>query len=285
MRHFITIGILTSFYASLVGCNQTAEIEQVIGPKFSTDLTSKERELVIEDTSYLLNAQVQIPAHTPAAQVFGGTSSQSVLRYLDERVNYIYGAETLLERLPAVGSGPVLFATNIGVSLWLQQEAIRPQKLEISWNGQPLSVDSSRVGIVKLGKGYRGANVVPRVLTLIHEARHSDCTGGLSQADLTLVKAGKLPENRGCGNLHTICPAGHAYEGLYACDSHPWGAYTVDALFAKSLSENCVTCTPKEKALAKAAMIDSISRIPMWKEMMDGKHGAPDMTSQGVLSK
>src|SRR5262249_4759019 len=137
---------------------------------------------------------------------------------------------------------------------------------------EKVALNSSRVGIIQLGVGYTqkvgqgseqryARTEVERVSTLVHEARHSDCTGGLWKSDLERFRKGDMPTHRECGHLHINCPPDHALAGLPACDGAPWGAYAIGGLYSAGVFKTCKNCDEKTKALAKADALDQLSRV------------------------
>lgn len=116
-----------------------------------------------------------------------------------------------------------------------------------------IPISSPRVGVIQVGPGLF---TVPkdkkatdydvraeRLLTLFHEARHSDGRG------------------EHLGMMHTKCPSGHSYSGYYACDFNLNGAYSVGAYMGKALAENCTDCTVAHKEKMRLSYLDSFSRV------------------------
>jgi hypothetical protein len=142
-------------------------------------------------------------------------------------------------------------------------------------NGDVIPVDSSRVGFLLFGPGYVGhteiqGRQVPvpveyRQEILVHEARHSDCTGGIDEAALDIARHASTSRmftrefpRRQCGHLHVYCPRG-PHAGLAACDEDPWGAYAIGAVFAAGAALSATTRTAHDVMIATA--IDSLSRL------------------------
>jgi hypothetical protein len=173
----------------------------------------------------------------------------------------------------------------------LVRESNLPTEFGFKIGAREIPLTSSRVGIVKMGELYAkkkrsGAYVLPSVMrqsTLIHEARHSDCTGGITKADIERYKQDEMIENSKCGYMHSICPKGHQYEGYYACDDMAWGAYSVEAVYTAFVDKSCGNCTEAEKQVALAGAIDALSRVMVADDMLAGKLGEPDMSSSGVI--
>jgi hypothetical protein len=187
------------------------------------------------------------------------------------------------------GSGMVM-ANNLGAGLWFEQLAsgAGPKGFIISDTRIPIT--STRIGIIELGPGYNNSSVkqVQRMATLVHEARHSDCTGGLSAQDLarlrdqSLPPEQRVPANRSCGHLHVDCPEGHDLHGIPACDQDAWGAYSIEMVFAENVAYLCTNCSEEEKQQAKMTYFDSKLRVLVINDMLQGRYGGPDMSSSGV---
>jgi hypothetical protein len=257
-------------------------------------LTQKERDYLKEDLKFAQSLKLKAGSSAYADVAFGQNSGSGILAYLDERIGHIIGPETTIDsrfsytaNTASDESKAVTIATNIGMAVWLETIAQR-RNISFFTNNSSIAVNDPRIGIIKLGRAYsvfdessgRPLNTVARTSVLIHEARHSDCTGGLSNADFLNLAAGELPENRSCGHLHTICQSGD-YKGLAACDGREWGAYALGWLFAQQLSQSCESCNEAMKQTAMAVSIDSLSRIPpeLAREMRNGTLPPPDMSS------
>lgn len=120
-----------------------------------------------------------------------------------------------------------------------------------------VSVRSPRAGILQIGEGLfqklvdswpqekikNEMHSIWRVMTLFHEARHSDGNG------------------KSLSFSHVMCPPEHNYFGKYACDSTANGAYRVSSLVIKSLSAACKTCTIQEKGIFGIMTADHLNRI------------------------
>lgn len=223
------------------------------------------------------------------------------------------------ERLKKAGAE--VKAANLGAVIFLAG-VINNVDLKIRFaDGETVEADSPRVGLIQLGSGYRAKLVqkngeaaggeqkiwqdfkgiklpsVIRQATLLHEARHSDCTGGLTATDLepvrdatsyeTFVRDFKKPQ---CTHFHVICPEDHSLAGLPACDALPWGAYSVDLIY---LAAKLATFKASDgdaisesegghvaMQLIEAAAADRISRLTFSAEdMLNEKMGEPDMSS------
>lgn len=259
------------------------------------EMESQERELVTTDYERLQELQIDGTQIKEFQNYFGGQDVESVLSFIDLRINYLLprhtnifrkiriNGQSLPDNIVEVPSNPRILASNDGVWLWLLNEA-ESARVQLRFGNQLIELDSSRVGIITLGPGYDSA--APRMLrvgTHVHEARHSDCTGGITEADLARFASGELPSNKACGHVHVDCPPGHELEGYAACDDHAWGAYAAGLLFAGAVAETCTNCTEEEIQLSMAIAADSATRILPLDEMLSGRLGSPNMKSAGVI--
>lgn len=230
--------------------------------------------------------------------IFGGSTSKDVLNFIDDRVSIIvpFGFDPELSQLISTENDSdntsavddrkdeekATVAENLGVAFWLASVVENIPSLRMKLGNSYLSLNSPRVGIVKLGKHYTEFDQFTRMSTWVHEARHSDCTGGLSDSQINSVRKSKDPkvaQNWTCGHLHTICPKGHLYEGFAACDNSDWGAYAVGAVFGDMVGSDCLNCTAEQKEIAMSYSLDSWNRVLNAEALQAGKLGKPDMTS------
>lgn len=186
-------------------------------------------------------------------------------------------------------------AENLSSQWWLEG-VVNNVTPTLYINGQTIPITSSRAGIIMLADGYPGvvklsdgsvqdAPPAHRQAILMHEARHSDCTGGLSENEIQMMRDAqsyddflsqvKLPH---CGHLHAICPSG-TYQGLAACDVERFGAYTVGMIYEASMI-NAQTNEIDRKALQISAL-DSKSRF-LGSAANSLDEQTPNMTSDGV---
>jgi len=152
--------------------------------------------------------------------------------------------------------------SNIGTALYLggkNERQVYGMKISRGFlkKAEKVAVTSPRTGIIQIGEGLFApeltvnnedqdslANNIFRLGTFFHEARHSDGNG------------------KSLGFLHTVCPAGHDYEGQPACDENLNGPYTVGALMMAEMSKACEqNCSEKDKQTLKLMVLDSAGRI------------------------
>ncbi|HVJ66182.1 MAG TPA: hypothetical protein VM901_13070 [Bdellovibrionota bacterium] len=240
----------------------------------------------------LLNTFEQTPAVSRwFEEIFGGSESSDVVNFVDDRINYLEAPNrNPNERLylatakmntytPAFNRGTELFFTALGAG----------ESLRYSFAGRFLPLDDSRVGLVSLGKSFfqishplPAVEHLARMSLLVHEARHSDCTHGIRRSDLKKMIMGIEASDKTCGQVHVVCPEGHDYAGVHACDASPWGAYAVDSVFVTRLAQ-CEDCPEEYLQAAMIMGIDRRSRVLVRDDMFRGVLGKPDMTHNPKL--
>lgn len=240
---------------------------------------------------------------------FGGSTTADVVGYLDARLrhyfdpddasvaispSWIFNQDWLTGDQRATGATKKgeTGAANIGMLAWIAGlTANTPVEMRIA--GRSIPVDSSRTGIMMIGEGYKETTkdryentiVLPpeyRQYFLVHEARHSDCTGGISSLEVDRIRRGRSSDELDhavrdihCGHMHIKCPAGHDFEGIPACDSEAWGAYTAGEIFYRAVRED-PNISELDFQIASIVIIDTASRTQV------SRSGRPDMSSSGV---
>lgn len=202
-------------------------------------------------------------------KIFSSPEPSALLAYLRARVRYLVGVgapvtatyhdSVVYSLRPSAG----LTALNVGSMLWDLQEAEPRLKF---WLGRyRLPVNSTAVGLVQLYPAVHSQRPVQNFLTLIHEARHSDCT------------------QRACGHKHVVCPADHTYSGLPLCDDGHVGAYYTTALVATALSKACTSCASSDRHLARANALWSLERVVNFDEIQSGGKALEFKTAPLIL--
>jgi hypothetical protein len=287
------------------GCSGPGSFEgdptQHLGYTFDPALDATDQNSLNQDLDLLNGLEIRAAPGSFYQMIFGSTDATGLRSYLTTRVGFFIPevddlSVRVVDREAAVptrwtdaaapesgGSSddPQIVASNVGTAIWFASLA-SGETLHFRVGDRALPVSSPRVGIIMLGKSYSSFEPIERIGVLIHEARHSDCTGGLSEADLTRIHDDELPSNHACGHIHVDCPPGHDYAGYPACDDHPWGAYSVEAVFLATLAKMCVNCSERDLQMAYAMSADALSRILVLDDMLAGKLGPPDMSSTEV---
>lgn len=221
------------------------------------------------------------------SQAFGGPSATHAMNYMEERVKFILPYRDDYHKFVthlAVWDDRGHFAANFGMSIWMAKMQDRRDALYFTaWPGRKIRVDSPHVGIITLGSKFPTwkqelDKISPALLTsvLIHEARHSDCTGRITQG----VLDGREPWPKDCGHQHEACPPGHPYEGVMACDHHAWGAFAVQWVWLNQVSLYCkFGCSTLDRSQALANAVDAKLRVLRSNELFAGKLGSPNMSN------
>jgi hypothetical protein len=294
-------------------CNNLEQVDQQLNMKLDPALTDANKNLIRADAHALENYHLNVTRGSYYDKAFSGTTGTEILQYMNDRVNYIVPQVDDLQsrlklgwiQLPSGGDQgapdptngdkrAVVMALNIGFALWMANEANpTPFDLHFEIGNTTVPLTSPRVGIVELGEGYTmdktpggtPITTIVRTTTLVHEARHSDCTGGMEASDLDLIKEGEMPQNHECGHLHIDCPEGHPLAGLPACDDLAWGAYSIEAIYAAAVAKTCQNCALEEQEQGMEVALDAISRVTVADDMLAGKLGDPDMSSTDQIRK
>lgn len=241
------------------------------------------------------------------SSIFGAATAEAVIRYLDTRLHYFIVSGDPEESFSPAGiydlSGDRastgdprarLGAANIGMMVWFVG-LLSEVQVSFRHHGRQIPVTDSRVGIMLFGEAYEDTTLdtAGRVRTLpssfrqailVHEARHSDCTGGITEADLAVTRNAKSWDEfeknykaRSCGHLHVTCPPSHEFHGILACDDESWGAYAVDAVYLQAMK-----VVEEKKGDEDAWQIVNAYAIDAKNRLLVTRTGRPDMTSQGL---
>lgn len=251
-------------------------------------LSAKTAKLLRADLLVISQLPVQAQAGSWFEQLFGGRGAQAATQFLDDRVNFFVSDRVPVEdRLlldDRVRANRI--ALNVGTSLWMFALRDANAGIGMRLGRYRVNPNSPRVGLVQISESYnRNLSLVSRLDTLLHEARHSDCTGGLPAGDLARLRAALVPNGVACGHFHTICPTGHPFAGEPACDSHAWGAYSTGGVYSASVARGCKGCKEKMIQEATVTSLDSFSRLvrdnggSFAEEMLNGAWGKPDPSS------
>lgn len=281
------------------GCKELESLHADANLKLDPKISPSIRQLLESDALAISTYQFNGTPDSLYAQVFGSNSPSALLTFLNNRIHYIipyeksFGERLRVPYFPwldassgkittAAESRSIIMAVNMGPGIWMQGLA-SGTKFMVQIGEHQIPVKSPRVGIMTLGPGYDRTmgkvELTPayRSSVLIHEARHSDCETGLSQQDMTNLRAGLPTKSNACGHRHVKCPAGHPLEGLIACDDQPWGAYAVQMIYANTIAKSCANCDPRSKNQSLMMMLDAKSRVLVLKDMLAGRLGKPNM--------
>ncbi len=293
----------------LVTIGNLALAADPVGFEFDSGFSNELKQTVLADVAAVAGLKIS-STDSWLNKIFGGTNGVNLHKYLDERINYfvpwtanipdrVWGGPyfpppaevkdsngNVIAALGAYNIGTDLFFVNMKyyfdyVTYYMLKGVTR------------LDLTHMRIGLIELGPRYFTrldpqdktkripTTRIERMAFLIHEARHSDCTGGLNDADHDRVRASRPIQNKLCGYEHVKCPKGHKYENVDACENVKWGAYAVESVFLRAVVESCQNCSAAEIAEAKELFADRKSRVLNWDQLMSGQMGAPDMSSGG----
>lgn len=290
MRIFLLLILLVSCGKNSDSSDRAQNQEGPGGIVFDSELSSDEKRTAEETLQTLSSVPIDGSQVRGFAQMFGGNVSSNVFTYVDERVNYLISENTSYRsRITPASFTPYsasqIYASNPSVFIWYEAIYNRNQDLNYVINGEEIDINSSRVGVMQIGEGLVQADPTVKASTIVHEARHSDCKGGALASDIESYNTnGDSIANLECGHFHGVCPPGHIFEGMVACDLHPWGAYIADAIYSDAIVRTCETCTEAQKQAAAINRADTISR-PAYDvgDMLDGKLGPADMSTSNQV--
>lgn len=154
----------------------------------------------------------------------------------------------------------VTVMSNIGTAIYhagKSAEVMYTLKIRTGFfSNKSILIDSPRAGVIKIGEGLfkrryqinktndaATSNTIGRMAVFFHEARHSDGNGS------------------SLGFFHAVCPIGHDFEGVHACDRNLNGPYSIGAQMIKEFSKNCDDCSASEKEQLRLRYLDSINRV------------------------
>ena len=250
----------------LGGCGTPADLAGTAAASIridSTTMTSDQMAQVRSDLDLLSTLNLSMsPEDAGLVGVNDGSSAETV-RYLTARVKWILGpsfddgtiqiAQTNYPFQPQVGltgmidnaDTPTLttIAVNYGSSYY-KKGRTAGKLYAIPFEGRPIEVKSPRTGIIQLAGAHFSSGTdkfssnsfalrYKRILTLLHEAKHSDGNG------LTTALS------------HVDCPFSHPDVNLRgavgACDACTNGPYAVASIYAKYIYDTCADCSAAEK--------------------------------------
>ena len=221
--------------------------------------------------------------------LFNGSTLKSSLPYLSDRVHFIMGSsdQTFGEsKARVVASNPsLLLVLEYYIERLFGNEWEADETKDL-FDRMGLDIESTRLGLI-LAKPSLSRDPLLAAASLIHEARHSDCTGGLKLNGYGIYQffKGDTSYLGECTHVHAPCPEGHDLEGLPACDRESWGAYGVNAVFDGVVSAHCKGCTESRKDTMEAAYLDAKSRVSQsaFEAMtVTDKWVSPDLSSPGI---
>lgn len=238
---------MTLILCFILGLMQASHAKDFAGISFHSTVPDEQFSIFKSDLAYLY----KIP-HSADAPNLAATSGLNrndgphLLNWLVNRVQYVVG-ESYPQGITG-RSGVPFNMINIG-SLYYGTDH------QLPFDGKILRATSPRLGLLQIGDSLFGplmtvnnnpkspANAVLRLGTFFHEGRHSDGRGA------------------SVGFSHAVCPKGHTYAGIAACDSSSNGAYPLGAAFMRHFLRHCTQCTKLDKVLVELRILDSEERV------------------------
>lgn len=253
-----------AFKAPVGNINFSYDVPQSQRDGFATAINSLDTTNVTTPPDGILSL-MQIPDMQPA----------TLHKWLEDRVQYIIpntyqiNDANIVEVRPFAYPNPAyipvvaqptrsvddtsvhLLMLNIGSAIYVAGKKME-YLLGMNLNGLgTVDMTSPRVGVLEIGDGIFDSLVDNDQATqniyvlgvLFHEAHHSD--GNKSSA----------------GFLHAVCPPGHDYEGIAACDMAVNGPYHVGAMMMKALASSCTDCTLAGKQALQLVYLDNENRL------------------------
>ncbi|MEK7356175.1 MAG: hypothetical protein AAB250_06975 [Bdellovibrionota bacterium] len=309
VRNVVTLSIAIST-VGLAACQRTSESPK---PPSSKALMKSDRDLLeMEDSAGA--AEFDRDNRNLFSKIFGGTSGRDVRGFLDERLKYFFTEEDLNafqmdsprftytnwkktdqvdqdDSKKSSEKGEV-GASNVGAGLFAQG-VVEGTPVAIKSATERIVFDSPRVGMMLVGPGYKASvsakgqqitlPAAYRQAILVHEARHSDCSIRTTKEDFAVARTAisyrdflAKFKNIECGHLHTLCPSGHDFAGIAACDRQPWGAYSIGAIFVAARMRDAKS--DLDRRILEATASDAITRLLFDpKTMKEGQLGEPQM--------
>ncbi len=278
---------LTAAIFGLILAGSAQAKDHNVDIKFSKGISKKYRKTMDRDLSVLEELDFRKEADEETLKVLGlqNLNSETAVKWLEDRVQVVIeetdskklekkikveerfynfenaGVEPTIERATSTPSGKgVTVMSNLGAALYYAGKSSRnlfSYKIKTGFmKSETIKFSSPRSGLIMIGPGHfmerfdydkndskAEANSFNRLATFFHEARHSDGAG------------------KNLGFFHAVCPDGHDFQGLNACDRNLNGPYAVGSLMIKEFLKNCESCNDEVQERMKLAYLGSTNRI------------------------
>ena len=259
----------------------------------------------------------------PFVALFGERSAAGVLRYVRARAKIFIPYAQFENTRGAVVPQPLVHesflhsrrgdpkvpkeaiaAVNAGITLYLLGK-VNDTTMEVFLGGRHIVATSPRVGLIGVPDDYLGALIsqlkkrhpsidpgrlaqvaqAVRQMTLVHEARHSDCAQEPTTEQVELARAATSVHDfidqdmSACGHLHGMCTEGDL-RGMPACDARPWGSYAVEGVYTMGVRDSAPVGSADYRFL-DALWVASRARLMTYeaRAMLRGELGPPDISS------
>ncbi|MDO9181438.1 MAG: hypothetical protein Q7U04_03475 [Bacteriovorax sp.] len=262
----------------------------------SKNIKPEHASLIRKDLTVLENSKFEMEPNPQILKVMNleSFSAQSIAEWLNKRVHYIlsendlksipiiqknkvfiqrysdfpnsnmspYSLDTSVTKIDSASGNSLKIMSNIGSAIYQSgklQNIVYGISIKKGLFGKAenIIITSPSVGVIQIGEGLfyprfminrnkpeAYSNSIFRLTTFFHEARHGDGNG------ISL------------GFMHAICPIGHDYQGLPACDENLNGPYKIEALMTAEMTKNCEdNCSLIEKEALKILILDKANRV------------------------
>lgn len=198
----------------------------------------------------------------PFLRFFGSDSIQAVFGFMKDRIHHFGVMNADFE---VSGNGLRTYAMNTGSLLWQLKNSNYISAIRVGGNRVD-SIDSPRYGLIELSPSTLiSANETKEIdaerfwhlSAFVHEARHSDCSGGVNSDQLSDMKT--LPAS--CTYTHVACKMGTPIQGKLACDGNFWGAYSAEYIVLDAIATTCADCNRATLWLLKAYALESATHL------------------------
>jgi hypothetical protein len=169
------------------------------------------------------------------------------------------------------------YAANPSVFIWYISLLNEPEDVRFQTNNSFVDINSSRIGVMQLGDIFTTEDTISDAITLVHEARHSDCPEGALASEIVRFDSGLSVIDHTCGQLHGSCPDGSS------CDVIPWGPYAVDYIYSLAIERTCTSCTQTEIQQARVNANYVQGAAYEIEATMNGEFGPPDMRNSNQV--
>lgn len=239
-----------------VECNSSDLADDTDGPFIDPGMSNFDCSGIRTVYNGIRKAEISAQENSNFQKLFGGTNSESVVGFMNQRVHYIVPGTTNFAVRHTDGRREIMpwtreeriVALNAGMAMWLtiKRNAAQFPGMTFTLGRTPIDSTAPTSGVILLGRRFADFPLVDRMETMVHEARHSDCAS--VNDDL-------------CGHPHSECPSDHELRGIHACDGRGIGPYFTGAVYSKTVGTTCANCSEKEKQIALASSLDSLNRV------------------------
>jgi hypothetical protein len=282
---FLSLMFVSCSGSSGGGSNNSRQEEQDSGGvdvTIDSEVTKAELSKLNASLNLIESLQIDGSRISGFSQIFGGTRSSNVVNYFEARINYIISQNTEYQtRLVLASLAPLsklaYYAANPSVYIWYTSIFNEPEDVRFQTNNSFVDINSSRIGVMQLGDIFATEDTISDAITLVHEARHSDCPEGALASEVLRFSDGLAPIDHTCGQLHGSCPGGGS------CDVIPWGPYAIDYIYSLAIERTCTSCTEAEIQQARVNANYVQGAAYEIEATINGDFGSPDMRNSNQV--